>query len=121
MGKKALIVISETAMRDFLSKQLSRLGFECEAVSTVKESRAVLRVSEPDLIIVNSKLAGEDGNTLVNYVKSAQQEVTPMIMLSYQESEINDHRVEFLQRPIRISELRSAVKRSMNGGDKHDT
>jgi DNA-binding response OmpR family regulator len=108
----ALIVISEAVMRDFLIKHLKSMGFRCNTAATVQEGQHLIQHDQPDIILINSKLAGENGIALVEYVKNNKQTATPMIMLSYTEEE-NVAGVEVLPRPVQISALRSCIKKSI--------
>jgi|WetSurMetagenome_2_1015567.scaffolds.fasta_scaffold89381_2 DNA-binding response OmpR family regulator len=108
--KKALICIGEAYMQEFLTNTLSQLGFKCSVAGTTKECRTALTQEEPDLILVNEDLPGENGHAIVDYVKNNGRYETPMITLSYEPHGVTGHKVRHLQRPIRISQLRNVIE-----------
>lgn len=113
--KTALIIISEAAMQNFLTKHLTSMGFKCQTAPTMADGLTILGHTRPDLIIVNDLLAGAPGSEVVKYAKSNGHRETPMITLSYEHQSQKEYKVAHLQRPIQVSKLRQCVEHLAKG------
>jgi DNA-binding response OmpR family regulator len=66
---KVLVVDDEQALREILDINLSLAGFQVERAATVSEAREALQADLPDLILLNVRLAGEDGVSFCREIK----------------------------------------------------
>ncbi len=67
---KVLVVDDVPVLREILDINLSLAGFKVKRAATLDEAREVLQADLPDLILLNVRLAGEDGVAFCQEVKS---------------------------------------------------
>jgi DNA-binding response OmpR family regulator len=117
---KVLIVDDNIYILELLETLLSKHGFEVEKVLHAKETFRTVRLSAPDLILLDIGLAGYDGIQICKELKSNDSKFRdiPVILLSsladlekrYLESEAND----FIQKPFNTKDLIAKIKRYTN-------
>jgi two-component system phosphate regulon response regulator OmpR len=84
---QVLVVDDDASLRELLQDYLRREGFEVSTVGDGSEMFAWLDQAEPDIIILDLMLPGEDGLTLARRLR--QQTQVPIIMLSARGDEID--------------------------------
>ncbi len=84
---KLLVVDDDAALRVLLQDYLTREGFEVHGVEDGVGMDAALAEEEPDLVILDLMLPGEDGLTLARRLRRRTQ--VPIIMLSARGDEID--------------------------------
>lgn len=84
---KLLVVDDDAALRVLLQDYLTREGFEVHGVEDGVGMDAALAEREPDLVILDLMLPGEDGLTLARRLRRRTQ--VPIIMLSARGDEID--------------------------------
>lgn len=118
-----LVVDDDAELRELTEAYLSRNGFRVHAVADGTEMDAWLAESEPDLLILDLMLPGEDGLSIAKRVKADAN--FPIIMLSAQGDDV-DRIVglevgadDYLPKPFNPRELlariRAVLRRSGNG------
>ncbi len=75
-----LIVDDDTEIRDLLKVYLSRQSFRVTGVADGRGMREALRLAEPDLVVLDLMLPGEDGLVLCRALR-AESDI-PVIMLT---------------------------------------
>jgi len=78
---KILIVDDETIMRNSLTKWLEEDDFTPIAVSSGMQALEILEKDEPDVILVDIKMPGMDGITLLKKLKEKHENI-PVIMIT---------------------------------------
>ena len=78
---KILIVDDETIMRNSLTKWLEGDDFTPIAVSSGMQALEILEKDEPDVILVDIKMPGMDGITLLKKLKEKHENI-PVIMIT---------------------------------------
>jgi two-component system, OmpR family, phosphate regulon response regulator OmpR len=118
-----LIVDDDRDLRDLLEQYLAQQGYKTASVGDGVEMEAWLRSHDPDLIILDLMLPGEDGLTLAHRLRARGG--CPVIMLSARGEEID--RVvglevgadDYLAKPCSPRELlariRAVLRRSHRG------
>jgi two-component system phosphate regulon response regulator OmpR len=84
---RILVVDDDSALRGLLEEYLSREGFAVAGVEDGVSMDAWLEGHEPDLVILDLMLPGEDGLTLARRLRTRTQ--VPIIMLSARGDEID--------------------------------
>lgn len=84
---KVLVVDDDASLRGLLQDYLKREGFEVSAVGDGVEMFNWLEQAEPDIIILDLMLPGDDGLTLARRLR--QQTSVPIIMLSARGDEVD--------------------------------
>lgn len=114
MPDKVLIVEDETALRETISYNLKRDGYEVKAVSDGRTALEIARQIKPDLILLDIMLPEVDGLEVCRILR--QEMLTPIIMLTARDDEID--RVvgleigadDYLTKPFSMRELMARVK-----------
>jgi two-component system phosphate regulon response regulator PhoB len=122
-AKKVLIVEDEAPIRDMLSFNLTRAGYEVEGVGSGREARAAIANAYPDVVIMDWMLPDVSGLELTRQLKrDAETRAIPIIMVTARAEE--DDRVagldggadDYLVKPFSQRELlariRAALRRS---------
>lgn len=84
---QALVVDDDASLRELLQDYLQREGFEVSGVGDGTEMFAWLEQNEPDIIILDLMLPGDDGLTLARRLRQKAQ--IPIIMLSARGDEVD--------------------------------
>lgn len=124
---RVLVVDDDAGIRDLLSDYLRKQEMKVEAARDGREMDERLAVFDPDLIVMDLMMPGEDGLTLTRRVKAERN--VPVIMLSARGEDI-DRIVglevgadDYLPKPFNPRELLArirAVLRRNAGGGNHD-
>jgi two-component system phosphate regulon response regulator PhoB len=127
--KKVLIVEDEAPIRDMLSFNLARAGYEVEGVASGREARASIANAYPDVVIMDWMLPDVSGLELTRQLKrDAETRAIPIIMVTARAEE--DDRVagldggadDYLVKPFSQRELlariRAALRRTTGPEDE---
>ena len=115
--QKALIVEDDPAIAQLLSINLRHHGFDPACVSDGAEAQNALETSQPDVILLDWTLPGENGPTLAK--RWRQQEHTksvPLIMMTARGDEgscllgLNAGADDFVRKPFSPRELISRIR-----------
>ncbi|MBW8882738.1 MAG: response regulator [Asticcacaulis sp.] len=119
-----LIVDDDEAIRDLLKSGLSRLGFRVFPANGGMALDAVLASERIDLIVLDSMMPGEDGNSICARISAANG--PPIIMLSAHGNDmarikgLNLGAEDYMAKPFNIDELavriRVVLRRSARPG-----
>jgi two-component system phosphate regulon response regulator OmpR len=115
-GTKTLVLVvdDDASLRELLQDYLQREGFEVRGVGDGKEMFEWLDDHEPDIIILDLMLPGDDGLTLAREIRQKAQ--IPIIMLSARGEEID--RIiglevgadDYLSKPFNPRELLARIR-----------
>jgi DNA-binding response OmpR family regulator len=112
-----LIVDGDPRNRRVLEVSLRKAGFSITAAETAEEALEFLGVAEPDLIISDTRLPGDDGFSFCTRVKqNPKLAAIPFVFLTSQKSiEDKVHGLElgvddYLTKPIYIKEITTRVR-----------
>lgn len=108
--KKILIVDDDKGILEALHLILESEGYFVKTATSGKETFRSLNSFQPDLILLDVLLSGEDGRTICKKIKKTKAlSKTPVLMmsahLSAKESSIDMGADGFLAKPFGISEL----------------
>jgi DNA-binding response OmpR family regulator len=114
MPQKVLVVEDDTAIRDALTYNLGREGYEVEAVGDGAAALAAARKSAPNLIVLDLMLPELDGFDVTRTLRKESK--VPILMLTARDDEID--RVlglelgadDYLTKPFSMRELLARVK-----------
>ncbi|MDB1123147.1 response regulator [Vibrio algarum] len=79
-NKRILVVDDDEEIRDLLDEYLTRAGYSVILASEGEEMKRRLLEAEPDLILLDVMMPGDDGFTLCQYVRKSSN--VPIIMLT---------------------------------------
>ena len=114
MPESILVVEDEPALRDTLSYNLKKDGFDVEAVGDGRSAIESARRLKPDLIVLDLMLPEIDGFEVCRILR--KEMITPILMLTARDDEID--RVvglevgadDYLTKPFSMRELMARVK-----------
>ncbi|MCP4323205.1 MAG: response regulator transcription factor [Alteromonadales bacterium] len=113
-SKQVLVVDDDQAIRELLAKYLSKNNFEVVTAEDGIEMKQQLAVHQPDLIILDIMLPGDDGFTLCQFIRHTSN--VPIIMLTANSDEMD--RVlgleigadDYIAKPFSPRELLARIK-----------
>jgi CheY-like chemotaxis protein len=73
-GVRVLVVDDDPSAREWCAVTLESVGATVTTVSSVREALAALARAEPDVLVSDLRLAGEDGYTLIREVRARDGE-----------------------------------------------
>lgn len=86
--KNILIVDDDLRMRELLQRYLGEQGFSVKAVSDSNEMNAAISQLQPDLLVLDLMLPGEDGLAICRRLRG-QGSAIPIIMLTARGDEVD--------------------------------
>ncbi len=110
-----LIVDDEEALSRLISYNLAREGFSVITASDGHQALELIRIQQPDLIILDVMLPGKDGLELCQELRRANN-ATPIIMLSAKGEEIDKvvglemGANDYVTKPFSVKELIARTK-----------
>ncbi|MEM6971446.1 MAG: ATP-binding protein [Pseudomonadota bacterium] len=117
--RQILVIDDNPEHRVLVRDALAPVGFDVAMAETGDAACAMLSAATPDLLLVDVALHGEDGWDLVHRLRSAHGISAPILMVSAHALEaqrppepraLHDG---FIQKPIKIDELRAAIGRHL--------
>lgn len=114
--KRILLVDDEENARIALSRLLSREGYIVDTVANGFEALDHLREHDVNLIVTDIRMPGMDGLTFLREATKAFPGIDVIMITAYGEVEsyieaINLGAFEYINKPIRIEELKSIINR----------
>jgi two-component system phosphate regulon response regulator OmpR len=121
---KVLVVDDDASLRELLEDYLQREGFEVRGVGDGSEMFTALADDEPNIVILDLMLPGDDGLTLARRLRQKTQ--VPIIMLSARGDEID--RIiglevgadDYLAKPFNPRELLARIRAVLRRPARHD-
>jgi len=118
--KTILIVEDETILREVLGELLIDCGYQVLTSSSGWQALDVLKMNNPDAILMDVMMPGMDGRDLYNEVRKLPSAgAVPIIMMSaiIRPSQLDPGIAAFVAKPFDIEDLVSAVKRAVGPGE----
>jgi DNA-binding response OmpR family regulator len=115
-AQRVLVVEDERSIRELVSTQLNRAGYDCLAVDDGREGLARIQSERFDVVVLDLMLPGVDGITLCRAIReaSANRDV-PILMLTARRTE-NDKVLglesgadDYVTKPFGVRELTARV------------
>ncbi len=112
--KQILVVDDDIEIKELLSEYLEQAGFSVLTAGEGKEMQRVLAVNEPDIIVLDVMMPGDDGFTLCQKIRRTSE--VPIIMLTANSDEA-DRIVgleigadDYMAKPFSPRELQARIK-----------
>ncbi|MDB2426068.1 response regulator transcription factor [bacterium] len=111
---KVFIVDDEEDVRDFLEESIKEMGFDSVKISAGAEVRAMLRESQPSLILLDQNMPGKSGLEIIKDVSELGL-IVPIIMITGDDSEetkvkaLTEGADDYIIKPISVPELRARI------------
>lgn len=117
MSDHILICDDEKDLREMLAEYLNQRGFRTTLVGNAEELRSKLAEEQPDLILLDINMPGEDG---LSVLRSLQGPDAPLVIMLTAAGEVVDRVVglemgadDYLAKPVDLRELVSRIKAVM--------
>lgn len=117
-GRRLLVVEDEPLARDMMMTALTQYGATVTAVESVAEALQFLASAEPDLIVTDIAMPGEDGFSLLHHLRRLDAELgkkTKVIAVSALARADERSRImmagfdDYLQKPVQPARLAAAI------------
>ncbi|NND65865.1 MAG: response regulator [Gammaproteobacteria bacterium] len=121
---RILVVDDEQDIRDLLSDILRDEGYSVQLAANGIEAQNAKRQGNPDLILLDIWLPDTDGISLLRQWSTEPGKLPPVIVMSGHgtiDTAVEATRLgafEFLEKPIALKELLSAIQRALQTADK---
>lgn len=119
-GRKILIVDDDPSIREILSIQLSRLGYEVTTAADGAEAVEIFKTSTPDAILMDLMMPRLDGLASCQKIRAVEKKAgtkrTPVLFLTARDSTHDKTSAalsggdEFVAKPVSIQELRERLE-----------
>ncbi|HBV85086.1 MAG TPA: hypothetical protein DEF42_00085 [Desulfosporosinus sp.] len=114
MAHKILIVDDNIYYSHLLADQLTRLGYAVRVMSENEELLKLLSADDYDLLIMELLLNGQDGLSLLRWIRCSPYSYLPILVVSHRSSGVEQLRVaefdaHFLSKPVDLNQLIKTV------------
>lgn len=113
--ERILIVDDEESLNRLITYNLSKEGFDTISAFNGEDALDLIKINQPDLIILDLMLPGRDGLDVCRSLRS-QGNMTPIIMLTARDEEIDKvlglelGADDYVTKPFSVRELTSRIK-----------
>ena len=119
MKKKIIVFDDELNSREGLSKILVKEGFEVVCAEDGASAFQKIMESDFDIVITDLKMEGTGGIELLEKIKKEKPTIGVILVTAY--GEVNSYlkamnlgAFEYLNKPIKIDELRHIINKALN-------
>jgi DNA-binding NtrC family response regulator len=118
MTRSVLIIDDEPNMRWVLGKALEQAGYTVHVAATGDEGLAAVGRAPVDLVLLDLKLKGEDGLTVLRRLRERRPELTVMLLTAYGTvanavEAMQLGAADFLRKPFDVEEVTFKVARAL--------
>ena len=119
---KILVIDDEQGIRDLLDTILSRKGYDVVLAESGRKGLELFRRERPDVIVLDLKMPGMDGLTVLQQVRSLNPK-QPVIILTGAGTPETEQQVralgvtEFVEKEFSLHLLGDSLKRLLNDPD----
>jgi len=118
---RILIVDDEEKQRTMLKGFLSKKGFDCSMAGSAEEALKMYEKRGFEIALLDMKMPGEDGLTLLKKLKSLDPQIQAVMMTAYGTVEtavdaMQSGAYHYISKPIDLDELLALIDRA---GEKH--
>ena len=119
-GRKILVVDDDPSIREILSIQLTRLGYEVTTAGDGVEAVSAFKASPPDAILMDLMMPRLDGLASCQQIRAVEKKTgarrTPVLFLTARDSTHDKTSAalsggdEFVAKPVSMQELRERLE-----------
>ena len=117
-GLKVLVVDDESDAREVVSTALAQCGARTAAVATAREALELIADFQPDVVVSDIAMPGEDGYSLVRAIRSLRAQIAnvPVVALTAFTQPEDRRRAlragfrHFVPKPVEVDELAAVVR-----------
>lgn len=116
--ERLLIVDDEAAIRQLLSRKLSREGYQCEEAGSAEQALNMLAANSTALVILDIKMPGRSGIDLLPEIKLAHPDTAVVMATAVTEISVaiqclKQGADDYICKPFNLDELALGVQRSL--------
>lgn len=124
MTRNVLIIDDETNMRWVLTKALEQAGYTAHAAANGDEGLALLSREPVELVLLDLKLRGEDGLTVLRRLRERRSDLVVMMLTAYGTvpnavEAMQGGAADFLRKPFDVEEVVFKVARALERRTMH--
>ena len=113
-----LVIDDEESIRDSCSQIIAKEGFLPESAENGAEGLEKIKVSHPDMVLVDLKMPGKSGIEVLAEIQAFDSTVIPVVITGYGTVEsaveaIKKGAFDFIQKPFTPEELRRIIRRGL--------
>ena len=112
-GRKVLVVDDDADIRKVVTQALEDEGYDVRGAADGREALASVRTLQPDLIMLDVRMPGVDGWQVLDELRSAAGEQTPVVVMTAeytgQDRALQSGAQGYLAKPFELGELISCV------------
>lgn len=114
---KVLLVDDDEIFRSLLVLNFQELGFSCLEAANVDEARAVIKKQVPDHVVLDLRMPGASGLTLISDLQEVNSKVRILILTGFASHQtaveaIKLGAIHYLAKPVEFSEILQAFEKS---------
>jgi len=120
---KVLVIDDEPGIRDLLDTLLSRKGYDVVLAENGRKGLELFRREHPDVIVLDLKMPGMDGFTVLQQINSLDPR-TPVIILTGAGTPEAEQRIrafgvtEYIEKEFSLHRLGDSLKRLLETPDR---
>jgi two-component system response regulator PilR (NtrC family) len=119
VNQTVLFVDDEPDILQLLEIALARMNLNTLSAKTLKDAKAILKTSEPDLCLTDMRLPDGNGLELVEYVQQLDRELPVAVITAHGsvEAAIDALKLgafDFVSKPVALDKLRELVGHALN-------
>lgn len=112
--KKIFIVDDQYEITDLLEKVLKRESFDAKAFYNASSVIEVLKISKPDLMLLDIQMPGMDGLEALKIIKEIHPKLKIIIMTAYAERYkskffLQSGAIDFISKPFKLKDIRKLI------------
>jgi len=125
--RKILVVDDDSSIREILSTQLARLGYDVELAADGQEGLDAFKAAPPDLVLMDVMMPVLDGLAACQKMRAAERKGrrrVPILFLTARDSRHDKTSAalsggdDFVPKPVSIDELRERLDAALRKADK---
>lgn len=118
MSDKILIVDDEKAVRFFVAAGLTRAGWQVDQADSGEAALALLKITSYDVILLDLRMVGIDGVTVMRQAKEYWPETMVIILTAYATVDsaieaVRQGAYDYLRKPCDVSEIVACANRAL--------
>ncbi|MFW5936526.1 MAG: sigma-54-dependent transcriptional regulator [Desulfosalsimonas sp.] len=116
--ERILLVEDDTGLANLLNEELEDAGYQVRIASSAEAAEDLLKTWEPDLVVSDLKLPGEDGITLLQRTRELYAQPGFLIITAFGSipqavEALKSGADDFLAKPLDLEHLRLSVERTL--------
>ena len=116
---RLILVDDDESIRRVFANELREMGFDVETAADVTPARQLLKSGNFDLAILDVRLPGGDGRSILHEIAAAPDGPAAIMLTGHGDIEMavacmRDGAYDFLTKPCSLGELEFAVKRALD-------